>query len=260
MIEIDHRRMHWNCFVMLCFFFLLPRWAMAFQFDMSESEFSSWPMYCQARYASIGVGKEHSFSVNFSQTLIEQAREQLGAETFERVHHWCAGMTWLNRARVERNSKMREFQLNEAKTESLFTLQDLPPDSMITPSILVTLGLVCQEQQDFNCASENFEKAIAVRPTEASPYSALALLHRKRKRLDAARDVLIRGDTALGGQSAEIHYNLGLISLEMNEVDTALKYAHKAYSNGYPLPGLKNKLLRMGRWVELPQATQPPAK
>lgn len=254
-------------YVLLVASCLPPGLAAAFSFEMSESEFSSWPMYCQARYASIDVGKRHPFSVNFSQTLIEQARAQLGAETFERVHHWCAGTTWLSRARLQRDQKMREFQLNEARSESLFTLDGLPPDSTIIPSILITLGLVCQEQLDVSCATENFEKAITMRPTEASPYSALALLHRKHKQLSAARDVLIRGDAASGGQSTEIHYNLGLILLEMGEIDGALEYAHKAYLAGYPLPGLKKKLKQIGRWtepnagsVQSPRAAQSPTQ
>jgi len=245
-------------FLLLCCG-LVPGWAAAYSFDMSEVEFSNWPMYCQARYASLDVGLTHSFSINYSRSLIEQAREQLGAATFERVQHWCAGATWLTRARLQTDPKMREFQLNEAKVESLFTLRGLPPNSSIIPSIYVTLGLICQEQQDNNCASENFEKAIETRPTEAAPYSALALLHRKRKQLDVARDVLIRGDVAVGGQSAEIHYNLGLILLEMGDADGAVVYARKAYLEGYPLPGLKKKLKQLGRSLEpVPESVQPP--
>ena len=237
-----------------------PGWAAAFSFDLSETEFSSWPMYCQARYASLTyLSQRHAYTSNFSPTLIEQARAQLGADTFERVHHWCAGMTWLNRARLELDPKMREFQLSEAKNESVFTLQGLPAESTINPSIFVTLGQICQEQQNFTCASENFDKAIAARPTDALSYSALALMHRKRKQLDVARDVLKRGDTASGGQSAEIHYNLGLILLELGDADGALVYGQKALLEGYPLPGLKKKLMQIGRWVEpSPNGIQPP--
>lgn len=258
----DLRRFRW---LLVVFGFFVPQWAAAFTFDMSEAEFSIWPMYCQARYSSIEVGKEHSFSMNYPRNLIEQAREQLGAATFERVHHWCAGMTWLNRARIESDAKLREFQLTSAKSEALFTLVGLLPDSSIIPSIFVTLGLICQEQKDFNCAIDNFEKAIATRATDPSPYSALALLHRKRKDLNLARDALLRGDKALGGKSPEIHYNLGLILLEMGDVPGALQYAQQAYLEGHPLPGLRKKLAQIGRWVEptsntpeLPPAAQSP--
>lgn len=239
-----------SAFLLLCCF-LAPGWAAAYSFDMSEAEFSNWPMYCQARYSSIAqVAQLHPFSANFPRELQLRAREEIGAEAYERVQHWCAGMTWLTRARIQTDPRMRAFQLNEAKVESLFTLTGLPTNNIVIPFIYVTLGQVCQEQQDFNCAIEYFEKAIDVRSTEASPYSALALLHRKRKQLEAARDVLLRGDTAVGGLSAEIHYNLGLILLELGDADGAVVYAHKAYLGGYPLPGLKKKLTKMGRWIE----------
>ena len=241
---------------------LAPRWAAAYQFDLSEIEFSNWPMYCQARYSSIAqVAQLHSFSANYSRALIEEAREQLGAATWERVHHWCAGLTWLNRSRLEANPKIREFQLSTAKEETLFTYEGLVPESSIIPSILVTLGLICQEQKDFNCAIDNFENAIAARATDPSPYSALALMHRKRNELNLARDVLIRGDKAMGGKSPEIHYNLGLILLELGDADGAMGYAKKAYLEGYPLPGLKKKLVKIGRWVEpSSDGVQPPSK
>ena len=50
------------------------------------------------------------------------------------------------------------------------------------------------------------------------------------------------------GKSAEIHYNLGLIYLELGDADRALEQAHAAYALGYPLPGLRNRLQRMGKW------------
>ena len=46
------------------------------------------------------------------------------------------------------------------------------------------------------------------------------------------------------------NYNLGLIYLDLNVYDKALAYAHKAYREGFPLPGLKNRLLRAGHWRE----------
>jgi len=228
----------------------VPGSAAAYTFTMSEAEFSTWPMYCQARYASLDIGRQQNFSMNYSRALIEQARAQLGAPTFERVHHWCTGMVWLDRARFETDPKLREFQLSSAKTESQFTLVGLQADSPIIPSILVTLGLICQEQKDFTCAIEMFEKAIAERATDPTPYSALAVVYRKQKQLDLAREILLRGDKVMQGKSPEIQYNLGLILLELKDVDGALEYAQKAYLGGHQLPGLRNKLTQLGRWVE----------
>lgn len=47
-----------------------------------------------------------------------------------------------------------------------------------------------------------------------------------------------------------INYNLGLVYFKNKDYDLALKHAQKAYSQDYPLPGLKRKLIEVGKWVE----------
>lgn len=47
-----------------------------------------------------------------------------------------------------------------------------------------------------------------------------------------------------------INYNLGLVYFKNKDYDLALKHAQKAYSKDYPLPGLKKKLIEVGKWVE----------
>lgn len=50
--------------------------------------------------------------------------------------------------------------------------------------------------------------------------------------------------------SADAHYNLGLLYVEQGRYNDALEHAVKAYSLGYPLPGLKNELIRAGYWEQ----------
>lgn len=50
--------------------------------------------------------------------------------------------------------------------------------------------------------------------------------------------------------SATVHYNLGLLYLDLKDYDRSVKHARKAYDLGAPLPGLKNKLAQAGRWRE----------
>ena len=47
-----------------------------------------------------------------------------------------------------------------------------------------------------------------------------------------------------------INYNTGLAYLRKKEYDKARLYAKKAYELGFPLPGLKNKLVEAGKWDE----------
>jgi tetratricopeptide (TPR) repeat protein len=65
---------------------------------------------------------------------------------------------------------------------------------------------------------------------------------------------------ALLPESAEAHYNMGLLQVELKQYDQALQQAHKAYALGYPLQGLKNRLKRVGKWSEPTAPATVPAK
>lgn len=52
----------------------------------------------------------------------------------------------------------------------------------------------------------------------------------------------------LDPESPEVHYNVGLFFVATENYEKASKHATVAYTNGYPLPGLRNKLVRAGVW------------
>lgn len=60
----------------------------------------------------------------------------------------------------------------------------------------------------------------------------------------------------LGTPSANIDYNIGLVFFDLGEYEKSLQSAHRAYAGGFSLPGLRNKLVRAGKWRE-PEAIQP---
>lgn len=55
---------------------------------------------------------------------------------------------------------------------------------------------------------------------------------------------------ALGVPSPNTDYNIGLAYFDLGEFDKALVSAHRAYGGGFPLPGLKNKMKRAGKWKD----------
>ena len=112
----------------------------------------------------------------------------------------------------------------------------------------VTVAQIKIDMQKPGEAEEILHEVIQVQPQRAEPYMMLALIHRKQKKLDLARNVLEQANAATGGESTEIQYNLGLLNLELGDVDAAVANAKKAYAAGYPLPGLQRKLSQMGRW------------
>lgn len=92
-----------------------------------------------------------------------------------------------------------------------------------------------------------FNKAFQLYPTDATARFIHAItLHKKDKHEDALKEY--KHAAALGLDNAEFHYNIGLLYFEMNDLEQSTTHAKKAYSLGYPLPGLQNKLQERGKW------------
>lgn len=223
---------------------------------ISEAEFATWPEYCQARYVTVPPGQFSQWAPAYPRAKIDAARRLLGPATFERVHHYCYGLIWLAQSKLIEDKKQHDFALQKAQDEVLFTYRGLPPDSPINGPTFIMLGQICMQRGEEACAVQNLRKAITINPKESSGYSALAVFYRKQNKLALARDTLLEGDTVLEGKSPEIHYNLGLIYLDLGDTTNALERAHAAYGLGYPLPGLRNRLTRMGKWTPAPSPLQ----
>lgn len=217
---------------------------------ITSAEWASWPPYCQARHVTIPPGDTSKYVLTFPRSKIKAARQLLGEPTFVRVHHYCRGLIWFDRATVETDPALKKRYLQWAQNEVIFTYKGLPTDSPLIGPTFIMLGRICNERGDTKCAVANLQKAITLRPRDPSGYSALAIQYQKQKKLERAKETLLQGDRATGGKSPEIDYNLGLIYLELGDVDAAAKRAHIAYNLGYPLPGLKRKLQRLGKWQE----------
>ena len=54
----------------------------------------------------------------------------------------------------------------------------------------------------------------------------------------------------LDQSNANIQYNLGLAYFDVGNYVAARESARRAYSAGFPLPGLREKLKRAGKWRE----------
>ncbi len=81
----------------------------------------------------------------------------------------------------------------------------------------------------------------------------------KKKFADA--EVWYRRAVELNPDSADAHYNLGLLYVQKADYEQALEHAHAAYARGYPLPGLRTKLEKAGHWSEPSAAkTRPDAQ
>jgi Tfp pilus assembly protein PilF len=52
------------------------------------------------------------------------------------------------------------------------------------------------------------------------------------------------------GDNANLHYNMGLVYLDLKNYDKALSHAQRAYQLGFNLPGLRRRLQAAGKWQE----------
>ena len=240
---------------------LLPgsqAWAY-FDFVPTPTEWTTWPEYCRVQYSSIMSSRDSEYADAYPPAEFDRLKDRLGVHAYYSLHHFCAGLHWINRARVETDPGMRRYLLQNALEETLFTYKSAEHASVVFPDIAISLAKIRRELGQVGPAIEVLEKAIKDQPERVDLYGTLALLHRDQNHPDKAKEVLMRADALSGGQSAEVQYTLGLINLEIGDVDAAVKNAARAYELGYPLPWLKNKLRALGKWPPAAQELNPTA-
>ena len=94
-----------------------------------------------------------------------------------------------------------------------------------------------------------FQRAVSYRPDDPMVRVIYADELLKQKKFDDARMNLEAAEQG-AGESATVHYNLGLLYAELKQYDRAVEHARTAYALGAPLPGLRNKLAEAGQWRE----------
>ena len=91
------------------------------------------------------------------------------------------------------------------------------------------------------------DRALAYRPDDPMVRILVAdELLRTGNRDEALSQLQAAEDNS--GDSATVHYNLGLLYLDLKDYDRSVQHARKAYDLGAPLPALKNKLAQAGKW------------
>jgi tetratricopeptide (TPR) repeat protein len=94
-----------------------------------------------------------------------------------------------------------------------------------------------------------FERAVNFRPKDVKVRSLFGSYLLALGQTGAALDQLEQAAT-LEPENPTAHYNLGLLFFKTKQYDKARASAEKAYGMGFPLPGLKNKLVAAGQWRE----------
>lgn len=93
-----------------------------------------------------------------------------------------------------------------------------------------------------------FDRAVRFRPDDLNVRVIYANFLIKRKRTAEAAAQLDLADKAGDAESANFYYNLGLALADVQRWERARVRANQAYELGFPLPGLKDKLIKAGQW------------
>lgn len=95
-----------------------------------------------------------------------------------------------------------------------------------------------------------FDRAIRFRSEDPVVRMIYAVYLSKLKRNKEALEQL-KEAAKNDSDNANLNYNIGLVYFDLNDFDRSLDFAHRAYSSGFPLQGLKNKLKKIGKWSEV---------
>lgn len=220
--------------------------AEAFTMSATPAEVAALPAYCTARLSEIGSFSVQGMELRPGPGEIERWKAELGT-SYVYVHHMCGGMILIQRGRLSVDRVQRARDLDRALYETNWTYERVPVSDPFFAVAATQMGLVHRARKEYRQALEYFQLAIDKYPRYASSYQGGALALEEQGKLDDAKAILEKGLQGTEGQSADIHYSLGLLNLKLKQLDDAEHHARRAYELGYPLPGLRNKLAAAGR-------------
>lgn len=125
------------------------------------TELQMLPELCQARFKNGLAGKEY-----------QKWKTILGRDHLN-VHHYCDGLTFLNRA--SRYDKYHTFYLGSAYSNFQYTIKHLiNPDYVLLPDIYYQLSVVEKKRKKFDEAISYAKKSIKFKKKYIKPYLILA--------------------------------------------------------------------------------------
>jgi tetratricopeptide (TPR) repeat protein len=96
-----------------------------------------------------------------------------------------------------------------------------------------------------------FNRALRLTPDDGAVYATYGSYLFSIGKTDKAAELFKQG-ISYEPENPTLNYNMGLMSFKQHDYEKAKAYARKAYAAGFPLPGLKNKLIEAKQWDEAP--------
>jgi tetratricopeptide (TPR) repeat protein len=115
------------------------------------------------------------------------------------------------------------------------------------PRALLLVSEVFHKMKTPAKADLYFQRAIELYPETAPTYAAYGIFLQKSGQLERAIENY-KTSLKLDPGHMGTHYNLGLAYFDKKQFDLANQHAQEAYAQGFPLPGLRDKLRKVGAW------------
>lgn len=94
-----------------------------------------------------------------------------------------------------------------------------------------------------------FQRAVKFVPDDSLVRSIYGYYYARRGKAPESKMQLAKAEST-GDERMSVLVYMAFAYLELNEYDKALVAAKRAYELGYPLPGLRNRLEKAGKWRE----------
>ena len=215
----------------------------------TPTEFQAWPDYCKTRYVRVPDGDGSAYARLVSEEMIRKAKALLGNSWYH-VHHACYSYIWIARAERYRgrDANQRDFALRQTLSEVNYAIARIPPSVPVYWKLMTIQARVLYVQGNKEQSVATLKQVIKNKPDLPDGHVVLGNFLYKEGKFDQAREVLQSGLEKVPKPTAEMHYFLGMVLLKQGSYDSAREQAHNAYKQGYPLPGLRNRLKAAGHW------------
>jgi tetratricopeptide (TPR) repeat protein len=211
-----------------------------FSFVPTELEYMSWSRECQGIYSITSPARDSGYYLRIP-AREREAWMELGEENGG-AWHYCAGLIHIKRAEFAISSEEKEKELIAAKGAILFSYNRIEKDKPWAADMSVALARVYRKMGLREESEKVLKSILNYHPKHPGIYNEYGMYYFDAKEYQKSKEMFLKANEIAKGRSSEIIYFLGLVSLELGELDEALKYQNEASKLGYPLKGLLKKI------------------